>query len=81
MAVIHICAKGRKHSDGPSMPTPCFADITRVNWPGGFTPELTLYIGEEIIHVWPAVPEMIEKLAKQLLDLAQKMKDEAQQQE
>jgi hypothetical protein len=69
MAEIHLCSECREA--GPDFPGQIGAILRDRAWPGGGTVKvLYLFVGRDIVEIWPADPEQLRELGNRLLWLA-----------
>lgn len=78
MAEIHLTAVTKI---GQVVPTKHRTTLNAVlkdkTWPGGGTlKQLQLLIGEDTVTIWPADPDEIEALGKQLIKIAEKLMED-----
>lgn len=75
MAEIKLTALHHNHG-GPDMPTPHYASIRERRLVGRSTVNvLVLQIGGDSVEIWPADPDHIEKLGKNLITIANMLRE------
>lgn len=76
MAEIRLTATTRPVEDGPDYPAKLWAILRDKTWSGGGTVrELELHFGDDAVTVWPADPDRVEALGRQLIELAAKLRE------